>query len=150
VAYLSGQHYDCHPHLVRPNGTGLRKLGDRGGYRGVIQPIDKGGTGHCERSDTPTWSRDGKWLYYTAKVGEAVELMRASPGGQIEQLTRSRAGVSNYLPQVSPDSQWVVFGSTRSGSRQLYVARADGTGAYPVTRLEAGWGAYYPSWRPRP
>src|SRR5262249_55528577 len=95
LEYLSGEHYNCHPHLIRPDGTGLRKLADRGGYRGVIQPIDKGGDGHSERSDTPTWSRDGKWLYYTAKVGEAVELMRASPGGKIEQLTRSKAGVIN-------------------------------------------------------
>ena len=150
VAYLSGEHYDCHPHLVRPDGTGLRKLGDRGGYRGVIQPIDKGATVHSARSDTHTWSPDGKWLYYTAKVGKAVELMRASPGGKIEQLTRSRAGVLNYLPQVSPDSKWVLFGSTRSGSRQLYVARADGTGVYPITRLKAGWGAIHAYWQPRP
>jgi Tol biopolymer transport system component len=150
VAYLSGEHYNCHPHLVRPDGTGLRKLGDRGGYRGVIQPIDKGATDHSARSDTHTWSPDGKWLYYTAKVGKAVELMRASPSGKIEQLTRSRAGVLNYLPQVSPDSKWVLFGSTRSGSRQLYVARADGTGVYPITRLKAGWGAIHAYWQPRP
>jgi Tol biopolymer transport system component len=150
VAYLSGEHYNCHPHLVRPDGTGLRKLADRGGYRGVIQPIDKGGDGHSERSDIHTWSPDGKWLYYTAKVGAAVELMRASPAGSIEQLTRSKAGVSNYLPQVSPDSKWVLFGSTRAGPRQLYVARADGTGVYPITRLKSGWGAIYGYWRPKP
>jgi hypothetical protein len=150
LEYLSGEHYNCHPHLIRPDGTGLRKLADRGGYRGVVPPIDKGATAHSARSDPPAWSRDGKWLYYTAKVGEAVELMRASPDGRIEQLTRSKAGVLNYLPQVSPDSRWVVFGSTRSGSRQLYVARADGTGVYPITRLEAGWGAFYAYWRPKP
>jgi hypothetical protein len=149
VAYLSGEHYNCHPHLVRPDGTGLCKLADRGGYRGVIQPIDKGATDHSARSDTHTWSPDGKWLYYTAQVGKAVELMRASPGGKIEQLTRSRAGVNNYLPQVSPDSKWVLFGSTRTGARQLHVARADGTGAYPITRLKAGWGAIHGYWRPK-
>jgi Tol biopolymer transport system component len=150
VAYLSGQHYNCHPHLVRPDGTGLRKLGDRGGYRGVMQPIDKGGTGHSERSDTHTWSPDGKWLYYTAKVGQAVELMRASPGGKIEQLTRSKPGVNNYLPQVSPDSKWVVFGSTRTGVRQLHLCRADGSEVYQLTKVEPGWGAFHASWRPRP
>jgi TolB protein len=150
LEYLSGEHYNCHPHLVRPDGTGLRKLADRGRYRGVMQPIDKGITAHSERSDMPVWSPDGKWLYYTAKVGDAVELMRASPDGKIEQLTRSGAGVSHYLPQVSPDARWVLFGSKRAGSRQLYVARADGTGMYPVTRLEAGWGACFAYWRPRP
>jgi Tol biopolymer transport system component len=150
LEYLSGEHYNCHPHLIRPDGTGLGKLADRGGYRGVMQPMDKGADAHSERSDIPTWSRDGKWLYYTAKVGEVVELMRASPGGKIEQLTRSKAGVNNYLPQVSPDSMWMMFGSTRTGVRQLYVARADGTGVYPITRLEAGWGTSHAYWRPKP
>jgi len=36
IAYLSGAHYDCHPHLVCADGTVLRKLGDRGGYLGVV------------------------------------------------------------------------------------------------------------------
>jgi Tol biopolymer transport system component len=149
LEYLSGQHYNCHPHLVRPDGTGLRKLADRGGYRGGFQPIDKGATEHSARSDIPTWSPDGKWLYYTAKVGQAVELMRASPGGKIEQLTHSRAGVNNYLPQVSPDSKWVVFGSTRTGVRQLHVACADGSEVYQLTKVKPGWAALYPSWRPK-
>jgi TolB protein len=115
----------------------------------VTQPIEKGGDGQSERSDTPAWSRDGKWLYCTAKVGEAVELMRASPGGKTEQLTRSKPGANNYLPAVSPDSRWVVFGSTRTGVRRLYVARADGTGVYSITRLEAGWGAIHGYWWPK-
>src|SRR5437588_56141 len=69
-----------------PPGSRRRHEPAQAGDRGVIQPIDKGGTGHRERSDVHTWSRDGKWLYYTTKVGEAVELLRASPGGKIEQL----------------------------------------------------------------
>lgn len=149
LEYLSGEHYNCHPHLIRPDGTGLRKLADRGGYRGVFQPIDKGTDGHSERSDPPTWSPDGKWLYYTAKVGQAVELMRVSPDGRKEQLTHSKAGVFNYVPQVSPDSKWVIFGSTRSGTRQLHIARADGSGEYPLTKVKPGWGALFPMWRPK-
>jgi Tol biopolymer transport system component len=148
IAYLSGEHYDCHPHLVRADGTGLRKLGDRGGYRGVFETLDEPDF-HSQRSDIPTWSPDGKWLYYTAKVGKAVELMRVSPEGRPEQLTRSEPGVLNYLPQVSPDSKWVVFGSTRTGVRQLHVARADGSGAYQLTKVEPGWGAFLPYWRPK-
>src|SRR5262245_20241483 len=31
VLFLSGEHYDCHPHLVRADGSGLTKLADRGG-----------------------------------------------------------------------------------------------------------------------
>jgi Tol biopolymer transport system component len=148
IAYLSGEHYNCHPHLVRADGTGLRKVGDRGGYRGVVERLDEPDF-HSESSDIPSWSPDGKWLFYTARVGTSVELMRVAPEGQPEQLTRSGPGVLNYLPQVSPDSAWVVFGSTRTGVHQLYVGRADGTGVYPVTKLDAGWGAFHAFWRPR-
>ena len=139
--------FGCCPTLSVP-GTGLRKLADRGGYRGVVELLDEPDF-HSEASDIPTWSPDGKWLYYTAKVGEAVELMRASPGAKIEQLTRSKAGVSDYLPQASLASRWVVFGSTCTGVRQLHVARADGSEAYPLTKVESGWGAFHPHWRPK-
>src|SRR5262249_17372340 len=148
IAYLSGEHYDCHPHLVRADGTGLRKLADRGGYRGVYETLDEPDF-HSERSDLPVWSPDGRWLYYTAKVGGALELMRVSPEGRSERLTKSKPGVLHYLPQVSPDSKWVVFGSTRTGVRQLHVARADGSGAYQLTQVEPGWGAFLPYWRPK-
>ena len=33
LLFLSGEHYDCHPHVVRPDGTWLKKLADRGGCR---------------------------------------------------------------------------------------------------------------------
>ena len=40
LLFVSGEHYDCHPHIVRADGTGLRKLADRGGYRGVTEILD--------------------------------------------------------------------------------------------------------------
>jgi TolB protein len=147
LAFLSGEHYNCHPHVVRADGTGLKKLADRGGYRGVVEGLDEPDF-HSENSDVPTWSPDGRWLYYTAKVEKAVELMRANADGKIEQLTRSKAGVLNFFPQVSPDSHWVAFGSTRSGVRQIHVARADGSECSQITHVEAGWRAYHPHWRP--
>jgi hypothetical protein len=51
-AQFAGWSYDCHPHLVRADGTGLRKLGDRGGYRGVFETLDEPDF-HSERSDIP-------------------------------------------------------------------------------------------------
>jgi TolB protein len=148
LTFLSGEHYNCHPHIVHADGTGLKKLADRGGYRGVVEGLDEPDF-HSENSDVPAWSPDGRWLYYTAKLEGAVELMRVTPNGKVEQLTRSKAGVLNFFPQVAPDSKWVAFGSNRSGVRQLYVARADGSECQAITSVEAGWRAYHGHWRPK-
>ena len=138
LLFVAGQHYHCHPNIVRRDGSGLRKVADRQGYRGVVDFLDVPDF-HGGSSDVPLWSRDGKWIYYTAKVGESVELMRVSLAGIMEQLTRAQNGCLNYHPQFAPDGRWVVFGSNRSGTRQLYVMRAEGGAAYPVTHVKPGW-----------
>jgi Tol biopolymer transport system component len=147
IEFLSGEHYDCHPHVVMRDGTGLRKLADRSGYEGVVSFLDVPDY-HGGSSDTPCWSPDSKWVYYTAKVGEAVELMRVSLGGEVEQLSRSTAGVRHYHPQVSPDGRRVVFGSTRDGVRQVWVARADGSAAVAITSMKKGHAAMWAHWQP--
>jgi TolB protein len=147
IMFLAGEHYNCHPYVARADGSGLRKLADRGGYSGVVTWADVEDF-HGGSSDVPTWSADSQWVYYTAKVGEAVELMRVSLDGTVEQLTHSAAGVLNYHPRSSPDGKWVLFGSNRSGVRQLYVARADGTDPYAITNVSPGWGAMWPHWQP--
>ena len=75
LLFVAGEHYNCHPYVVRADGTGLRKLADRGGYRGVIEFLDVPDF-HGGSSDIPAWSADGTAVYYTAKVGANVELFR--------------------------------------------------------------------------
>jgi TolB protein len=147
LMFLAGEHYNCHPYVARADGSGLRKLADRGGYSGVVTWADVEDF-HGGSSDVPTWSADGKWVYYTAKVVESVELMRVSLDGKMEQLTHSKPGVLHYHPRSSPDAKWVLFGSNRSGVRQLYVARADGSHPYPITHMKRGWGAMWAHWQP--
>jgi Tol biopolymer transport system component len=74
--------------------------------------------------------------------------MRVSLTGSIEQLTRTENSHLNYHPKFSPDGQWIVFGSNRSGTRQVYVMRAEGGETYPVTHVKPGWGAMWPHWQP--
>ena len=147
LLFVAGEHYNCHPHIVRRDGRDLRKVADRRGYRGVVELLDVPDF-HGGSSDVPLWSPDGKWIYYTAQVGESVELMRVSLAGKIDQLTQTQSGRLNYHPKFSPDGQWVVFGSNRSGTRQIYVMRAEGGEAYPITRVKPGWGAMWPHWQP--
>ena len=74
--------------------------------------------------------------------------MRVSLAGKIEQLTQTQNGRLNYHPKFSPDRKWIVFGSNRSGARQLYVMGAEGGDAYAITHVKPGFGAMWPHWQP--
>jgi len=132
VLFLAGEHYDCHPHLVRPDGTGLRKLADRGTYPGVFEPLTHPDF-HSAGSDVPVWSSDSQWVYFDAQVGDSVELMRVSVEGTLEQLTHSPPGTAHFHPAVSPDGKLVAFGRQHEGIAALYVSNADGSNAVAIT-----------------
>jgi Tol biopolymer transport system component len=147
LLFLSGEHYNCHPHLVRADGTGLRKLADRGGYRGVVEFLDVADF-HGGSSDYPVWSADGHWVFYTAQVGGNVELFRTTRDGKKEQLTKGPAGALHYHPQPSPDGKWLAYGSKRDGVRQLYVMRLEDKKEHRITDLKEGRAAMWPHWQP--
>ncbi len=147
LLFVSGEHYNCHPYLVRPDGSGLKKLADRNGYRGVVPFLDVDDF-HGGSSDVPVWSKDGRWVYYTAAVGDRVELMRVSLDGTSEQLTHSPPGASVYHPSPCPDGPFLIYGSNESGTRQLYITPSDGGEAHQITHVAEGWGAMWPHWRP--
>lgn len=148
LLFLSGEHYDCHPHIVRTDGSGLRKLASRNGYRGVVERL-KFPDFHSESSDIPVWARDSKAIYYTAKVDESIELMRVDLAGKAERLSNSAPGVRHYHPSPSPNGKWVLFGSDRDGTMQLYVADADGKSARKITDVPANQCAMHGHWNPR-
>jgi TolB protein len=147
VLFVAGEHYNCHPHIVRADGTGLKKLADRGGYRGVVEFLDVPDF-HGGSSDLPVWSIDGKSVFYTAQVGKSVELFRVTLDGKSEQLTRTVAGTLHYHPQPSPDGEWLVYGAKRDGVRQLYVMRLSDRSEKRITNLKRGHGAMWAYWRP--
>jgi Tol biopolymer transport system component len=146
VLFSCGEHYNCHPFLVRADGTGLKKLADRNGYRGVIEFLDVPDF-HGGSSDTPVWSVDGKSVFFTAQKGESVELCQVGLDGAVTQLTDSADASLHYHPQPSPDGQWLLFGAKRSGIRQLYVMRLADRDERPVTQLAAGHAAMWAHWQ---
>ncbi|NUM53232.1 MAG: PD40 domain-containing protein [Candidatus Hydrogenedentes bacterium] len=147
LMFLSGEHYNCHPHVARPDGSELRKLADRGGYDGVMTVYDVFDF-HGGSSDVPVWCLSGDAVYYTAKVGDAFELMCVMLDGKVEQLTHSAPGVHHYHVKPAPDKQRIAFGSTRSGRRQLHVANLDASEAHPITKVPEGYGAMWAHWQP--
>ena len=125
----------------------MRKLADRGGYRGVTEFLDVYDF-HAGSSDTPVWSADGKSVYYTAQVVKAVELFSVGLNGKPEQLTKSADGTLHYHPQPSLDGKSLVYGSKRAGVRQLFVMRLADRHERQLTDLKAGHAAMWPHWQP--
>jgi Tol biopolymer transport system component len=147
LLFVVGEHYDCHPHIVRADGTGLKKLASRSGYKGVIEFLDVPDF-HGGSSDLPTWSADGLSIFYTAQLGKSVELFRAPLEGKVEQLTDSAAGSMHYHPQTSADGKWLLYGSKRDGIRQLYVMKLADKKEHRITNLDKGQAAMWPHWQP--
>lgn len=147
LLFLSGRHGHSNPHLVRRDGTGLRKLADLGGYRGSVQFLDVADF-HQGSSDLPVWSTDGKSVFYTASVGTNVELFQASLDGKSRQLTKSPSQALHYHPTPSADGQWLIYGSKRDGVRQLYLLRLADRFERRLTDLKPGHAAMWPHWQP--
>ena len=147
VLFVSGEHYNCHPHVVRADGTGLKKLADRAGYRGVTEFLDVPDF-HGGSSDLPVWSVDGAAVFYTAQVGNNVELFRMTLDGQREQFTHSENGALHYHPKPAPDGKWIVYGARRKGVRNLFLQRISDRAEYPLTDLKSGHAAMHACWQP--
>lgn len=146
---ISGTHGASNPYVVRRDGTGLRRFADLNGYSSSIHFLDVPDF-HEGSSDLPVWSADGNSIFYTARVGDNVELFQGSLAGVHEQLTHTAAGSRHYHPQPSSDGHWLVYGSLRDGVRQLYVMSLADHAESRITDLEAGRAAMWPHWRPSP
>ena len=148
LLFLAGRHYDCHPFIVRADGTGLRKVASRGGYKGVVEFLDVFDF-HGGSSDYPVWSVDGKSIFYTSRVDRNVELFRARLADKGTRLTDAPAGTLHYHPVPSPDGKWLVYGSKRQGVRQLYLMHLESKKERRLTNLSRGRAAMWPHWQPR-
>jgi TolB protein len=89
----------------------------------------------------PSWAPDGKQIAYRdsrrgINRNDEIYVMDADGSGQ-RNLTRSPA--NEWSPSWSPDGGLIAF-----YSGQLYVMRADGSHAHPVTKIEGE----YPAWSP--
>jgi len=149
LLFVSGVHGRSNPYVVRRNGTDLRKLADLNGYQGWILFLDVADF-HEGSSDIPVWSADGKSVFYTATVGDNVELFQTSLDGKIRQLTKSPPLTLHYHITPSADGRWLLYGSKRDGVRQLFVRDLINDSETQITELERGHAAMWPHWQPVP
>ncbi len=147
LLFVSGVHGRSNPYIVRRDGTGLRKLADLNGYQGWILFLDVPDF-HQGSSDIPVWSADGKSVFYTAKVGDNVELFQVTLDGKSRQLTQSAPGTFHYHIAPSPDGRWLLYGSKRGGVRQLFARELTDGRETQLTNSKADHAAMWPHWRP--
>ena len=94
-------------------------------------------------------SRDGGRLAYTQGSGAAsiwrADLSRAG-GPVVSQIRIIASNGTNDSAQLSPDGLHIVFGSVRTGSREIWRSNADGTDLKQLTFF--GGHAGTPRWSP--
>jgi Tol biopolymer transport system component len=82
----------------------------------------------------PDFSPDASTIVFTAKPAGSPTRDIYVIGSDANGLTRLTSGVgNNTYPAFSPDGNKIVFDSDRTGTFQVYVMNADGTGQTQLT-----------------
>jgi dipeptidyl aminopeptidase/acylaminoacyl peptidase len=131
--------------VVRTVGTDqvIRARLDHGGPTDLaLVPVDGGAIRNLTpdwdlQVGSPSWSPDGRFLYFSAGIGGERHLFRIAPtGGAVEQVTRG----PRRLGSVSFDSamrRMAYLVGHRDAPAELFVAEIDGSGERQLTRINA-------------
>jgi Tol biopolymer transport system component/tRNA A-37 threonylcarbamoyl transferase component Bud32 len=112
----------------------------RAGISGSVQePLEYTG----ERASDPAVSRAAKRLAYSRVVNDD-DIWQFEVGSGAKKLISSTA--SDAIAAFSPDGKKIAFGSNRSGTMQVWVANADGSGPVQLTNAKRFAGS--PRWSP--
>ena len=115
------------------------------GSGGTPQPVPEAG----ENAYSPAISRAENRLAYVHKTyDENIWRLDLTPDGRLSG-SQSKLIASTWqdnAPQYSPDGKKIAFASDRSGSYEIWVGNADGSGAVQLT--SQGGHAGTPRWSP--
>ncbi len=110
---------------------------------GQIQRLTDDGYDH----ETPTWSPDGRWLFFRRSLGLSKIIESKQSYGAPSDLFRIAAGGGAMInlteswdlrpgePMVSPDGRYVYFGGGIGGNAHLFRIK---TGGGPVQQVTEG------------
>jgi len=162
-----GSSFPNRPNLPRwdPSGDRIAFDGLNGSHRQIFIVAAEGGlthqltSGDCENS-APTWSADGKWIYFGYDRTGRFEVFKTS---LMTHETRQITHADGYFGQESPDGKYVYFDKPDGAmATWTYVkpglyAMASSGGAEKLVIPEATWlwraakdGVYFTEDKPRP
>jgi TolB protein len=96
------------------------------------------------RSD-PDWSPDGRLIAYQERVPNGrFQIRTIKPNGYTPKLMTSEG--ENEQPAWAPDARHIVFTSSRTGVRQLWIMDIETSATRQLTHSA---GSRVPSWSPR-
>jgi len=121
-----------------PDGSEIAFVGSRDGNQDVYV-VNADGSDERRLTDSavddrsPKWSPDGRTIAFVSGSGGYssnydINLMNADGSGK-RLLTQD-----GWQPSWSPDGRKIVFASGRSGTEEIYVMNADGSGLQNLTR----------------
>jgi serine/threonine protein kinase len=93
----------------------------------------------------PNFSPDGQWIVFNSRTTPQNLFLVRGDGTGIRQLTYG--GQMDRCPQWSPDGSQIAFCSVRSGKRQIWTIKPDGSSLEMRTDAP-GNGARLPIWLP--
>jgi TolB protein len=132
IAFLSAREGSDRIFLVEQDGTGMRRLNPA---------ADTSGDARTKVLEAEfAWSPDGARIAYVRRAMGGTSRVRVTElkTGAVRELTAPEG--KHHQPAWSPDGRYLVFASDHDGETDLYLARADGTGATRLTRAKgADW-----------
>ena len=125
-----------------PDGKEVVFSSTRGGHLGLYrQTVD--GAGSAEPIYVPKsaqvltaidWTRDGKFILFAETSSAAIWMLPLASDRKPTSL------LTGWNPRVSPDGQWIAYGSPETGTMEIFVQRFPGLGS--KQRISQGGGIH--------
>jgi TolB protein len=123
IAFLSGRSGADRIWLMAPDGSDQRS----------VRPLP-GKSAASEQEREHAWSPDGKRLAFVARSDSAKSRIFVWDAERDVAVALTAGEAVDDMPAFSPDGRYLAFVSDRSGQPDLWLMRADGSGAVRVAR----------------
>jgi Tol biopolymer transport system component len=93
----------------------------------IRSPVRTGKPRVLARGKEPSFSADGRWIAFSARLKGEASIWRVRPDGTGRSSLGS-SGLDEVRPSLSPDDRLIVYVADTKFHQQLYLRRVDGSG----------------------